>query len=70
LINDSVRARQSSLMRAQQIAEFALYDGDPALINSELDELLAITGEQITNAVDKFLNTENRALLDVVTVEQ
>jgi predicted Zn-dependent peptidase len=70
LINDSVRARQSSLIRAQQIAEFALYDGDPALINSELDELLAITGEQIKNAVDKFLNTENRALLDVVTVEK
>lgn len=70
LVNDSVRARQSSLIRAQQIAEFALYDGDPALINTELDELLAITGEQIKNAVGKFLNTENRALLDVVTVEK
>ena len=70
LINDSVRARQSSLIRAQQIAEFALYDGDPTLINNELEELLAITGEQIKNAVDKFLNTENRALLDVVTVEK
>jgi predicted Zn-dependent peptidase len=70
LVNDSVRARQSSLIRAQQIAEFALYDGDPALINTELDELLAVTGEQIKNAVGKFLNTENRALLDVTTVEK
>src|SRR5687767_13150100 len=43
LINDVVRMRQSSMMRAQQIAEFALYDSDATLINSELDELLSVT---------------------------
>lgn len=68
LINDSVRVRQSSMARAQHIAEFALYDGDPTLINSELDELLAITPEKIQTTVAEYLNTENRALLDVVTV--
>ncbi len=51
LLNDSVRQRQSSMSRAQQIAEYALYDGDPALINTELDELLAVTAEQIRMAV-------------------
>lgn len=66
LINDSVRMRQSSMARAQQIAEFALYDGDPALINAELEELLQISPEQIRNAVSRYLNTDNRALLDVV----
>jgi predicted Zn-dependent peptidase len=66
LINDSVRMRQSSMSRAQQIAEFALYDGDPTLINSELDELLRITPDNIRSAVGKYLNTDNRALLDVV----
>ncbi len=66
LINDTVRAYQSSLGRAQQIAEYALYDGDPTLINSELDDLLKITPEQIKDAVNKYMNTENRALLDVV----
>ena len=66
LINDSVRMRQSSMSRAQQIAEFALYDGDPTIVNTELDSLLAVTADQIRNAVGKFLNTENRALLDVV----
>jgi zinc protease len=66
LINDTVRSRQSSLDRAQEIAEYALYDGDPTLINSELDELLKITPEQIKAAVNTFLNTENRALLDIV----
>lgn len=66
LINDAVRMRQSSLSRAQNIAEFALYDKDPTLINTELDELLQITPDQIRSAVQKYLNTNNRALLDVV----
>jgi len=66
LVNDAVRTRQSSMSRAQQIAEFALYDGDPSLINNELEELLAVTPDQIREAVNKYLNTENRALLDIV----
>ena len=66
LINDAVRARQSSLARAQAIAEYALYDGDPTLVNSELEEFLRITPEQIKAAVSEYLNTENRALLNVV----
>ncbi len=67
LINDAIRSRQSAMSRAQQIAEHALYDGEPNLINTELDTLLAVNAEQIKLAVGKYLNTENRALLDVVT---
>ena len=70
LLNDTIRVRQSSMSRAQNIAEFALYDGDPSLINRELDDLLAITGEQIKENVAKFLNTENRTLLDVLTTQK
>ena len=66
LVNDCVRMRQSSMSRAQSIAEFALYDGDPTLINSDLDELLAVKAEHIRHAVGVYLNTDNRALLDVV----
>ncbi len=66
LLNDSIRHRQSSMSRAQQIAEYALYDGDPTIVNRELDELLSVTGEQIRLAAAQFLNTENRALLDIV----
>ena len=66
LLNDAVRTRQSSLARTQQIAEFALYDNDPNFFNSELDSLLKISAEQIKLAAAKFLNTDNRALLDVV----
>lgn len=70
LINDSIRSRQSSMSRAQQIAEYALYDGNPNLVNSELETLLAVSAEQIKSAVGKYLNTENRALLDVVVAEK
>jgi len=66
LINDTVRSRQSSMARAQAIAEYALYDGDPTLINSELEDLLKITSEDIKSAVNKFLKTENLALLNVI----
>jgi zinc protease len=66
LINDAVRGRQSSLFRAQQIAEFALYDGDPNLFNTELDRYLAVTAEQIKQAAGRFLNTENYATLNIV----
>ncbi len=66
LVNDSVRMRQSSMSRAQSIAEFALYDGDPTIVNRDLDALLAVTAEQIRHAVGTYLNTDNRALLDVV----
>jgi predicted Zn-dependent peptidase len=65
LLNDAVRMRQSAQSRAQQLAEFALYDGDPTIINRELDELLEITADDIRNVVAKYLNTENRSLLDV-----
>lgn len=70
MFNDAVRMRQSSMNRAQSIAEFTLYDGDPTLINSELEDLLSISSEQIRNAVAEFLNTENRSLLDVIPVGQ
>ncbi len=66
LLNDAVRMRQSSMARAQQIAEFALYDDDPTIVNRELEELLAIRPEQIRKAVSEYLDTENRSLLDVV----
>jgi zinc protease len=66
LINDEVRLRQSSMSRAQRIAEYALYDGEPSLINSEVEELLKVSAEQIREAVAKYLNTDNRAQLDIV----
>ncbi len=70
LINGEGQSRQSSLLRAQGIAEYALYDGKPSLINSEINEFLEITGEQIRGVADKYLDTDNRALLDILPPSQ
>jgi zinc protease len=66
LRNDVVRGRQSTMYRAQRLAEYALYDGDPTLIDSELDQYLAITPDQIKTAVQRYLDVENRVVLDIV----
>jgi predicted Zn-dependent peptidase len=66
LCNDMVRGRQSTMYRAQRLAEYALYDGDPLLFDSELDQYLAITPEQIRSAVERYLDVENRVVLDIV----
>lgn len=70
LINDEVRGRQTSLFRSRQLAEYIIFEGDPNLFNTELDKLLKITPEQIKAAVNKYLNTENRAELNVVPGKQ
>ncbi len=70
LFNSAVRSRQSSLFRAQQLAEFALYDNDPELFNSDLANYLKITADQIRDAVAKFLDTDNRVLLEIVPAPQ
>jgi predicted Zn-dependent peptidase len=70
LFNSSVRSRQSSLFRAQQLAEFTLYDNDPELFNSDLANYLKITADQIRDAVANFLDTDNRVLLEIVPAPQ
>lgn len=66
LRNDVVRGRQSTMYRAQRLSEYALYDGDPTLFDTELDQYLAITPEQIRDAVERYLDVENRVVLDIV----
>jgi predicted Zn-dependent peptidase len=66
LCNDVVRGRQSTMYRAQRLAEYALYDHDPMLFDSELDHYLSITPEQIRSAVERFLDVDNRVVLDIV----
>ncbi len=66
LSNDAVRGRQSTLYRAQRIAEFTLYDGDPQLFDHELDNYLRVTAEEIKEVTARYLDVENRVVLDVV----
>jgi len=66
LCNDVVRGRQSTMYRAQRLAEYTLYDNDPTLMDSELDHYLSITPEQIRSSVERFLAIDNRVVLDIV----
>ncbi len=66
MLNDSVRSRQSTLYRAQRLAEYALFDGDPALLNTELERYLRVTPEEIKRAVARYLLTDNHSLMEVV----
>jgi zinc protease len=66
LLNGAVRSRQSSQYRSQQLAEFALYDGDPELFNTDLQNYLDVTPAQIRDSVAKYLDNDNRVLLEIV----
>jgi predicted Zn-dependent peptidase len=66
LCNDAVRGRQSTMYRAQRLAEFALYDSDPHLIDSELDHYLAVTAADIKAVAARYINVDNRVVLDIV----
>jgi outer membrane biosynthesis protein TonB len=65
-----VRSRQSSLFRAQSIAEFALFDNDPNLFNTELNRYMQVTPAQMKEAVTRLLLTDNRVLLEIVPAPQ
>jgi predicted Zn-dependent peptidase len=66
LLNDAVRSRQSTLFRAQRLAEYTLYDGDPHHFNTEVEHYLAVTPEQIREAVRRYLLTDNHSVMEVV----
>ncbi len=66
LCNDAVRGRQSTMYRAQRLAEFALYDSDPRLFDKELDHFLGVTASQIQGATARYLLGEDRVILDII----
>ena len=70
LFNGALRSRQTSLYRAEQLAEFALYDGDPELFNTDLRKYLEVTADQIKDVLARHLDTDNRVLLDIVPSPQ
>jgi zinc protease len=61
----TIREMQSSLGRARALAQYAIRDGNPELINTELDALLAVTPEQVQAAAKKYLVPARRAVLEI-----
>ena len=56
---------QTAMGRALALAEHTMFDGDPSIINTEIDRYLAVTPDQIRDAARKYLGTANRSVLFV-----
>jgi predicted Zn-dependent peptidase len=56
---------QTALGRALALGEFAMFDGDPSLINSELDRYLAVTGDQVQVVARRYFVHANTAVLNI-----
>ena len=45
------------------LACFTLFDDEPQLVNTILDDFLAVTREDVQRAAERFLRKENRAIV-------
>jgi predicted Zn-dependent peptidase len=61
-----INGLQSSLSRATSIGQYAVYYGDPNLINTRLDKVSAVTREDVQRVANKYLAPTNRTV--VITV--
>ena len=59
---------QTALGRALALAEFTMFDGDPSLINAEIDRFLAVTAEQVRDVARRYLVPANTAVLSIRAV--
>jgi predicted Zn-dependent peptidase len=54
---------QTALGRALALAECTMFDGDPSLVNTEIDRYLAVTADQVREVARRHLGTANRSVL-------
>ncbi|HEX8709457.1 MAG TPA: pitrilysin family protein [Pyrinomonadaceae bacterium] len=54
---------QSSLSRAISIGQYAVFYGDPNLINTRLDKVEAVTKEDVLRVANKYLAATNRSVV-------
>jgi zinc protease len=57
---------QTALGRARLLGQFEIFDGNPSLINSELEKFLAVTPAQIQAVAKKYLAADKRSVLQIV----
>lgn len=57
---------QTPLGRAMELAYHTLFDGDPALINTELQRYMDVTIDEIQQVARRFLITNNRTVLHIL----
>ncbi|MGI8991594.1 MAG: M16 family metallopeptidase [Bryobacteraceae bacterium] len=56
---------QSALNRAQLLGKYEILDGDPSMINTEMDKFLAVTPDRIQAAARKYLVASQRDVLEI-----
>jgi zinc protease len=54
---------QSSLSRAINLTQFAIYYNDPGLINARLDKVSAVTKDDVQRVANKYLRDANRTVV-------
>lgn len=54
---------QSSLSRAINLTQYAIYYNDPNLINERLDKVAAVTKEDVQRVANKYLRETNRTVV-------
>lgn len=57
--------QESMLGRAIAIADYAMFQGDPNLINTEMSRYMAVTPEQIQAVAKKYFTQENRTVVEI-----
>ena len=60
-----IKELQSTMNRARALGQYAVTDGDPGLINTELDAMTAVTAAQVQAAAKKYLTPDRRAVLEI-----
>jgi predicted Zn-dependent peptidase len=59
------QAVTSSLQRAIQLGEYALFYNDPNLINTRIDRVLKVTAADVQRVAQKYLTKDNRSVIIV-----
>jgi zinc protease len=66
LRSSRIRQLQSSHARAALLGKYELLDGNPDYINTEMNDFLAVTHQQIQAAAKKYFAPEKQTVLDIV----
>jgi len=66
LRSDQITSLQSSLHRAQLLGRYEILDGKPELINTNLDNFLAVTSAEIQSVAKNYLTPERRTVLQIL----
>jgi predicted Zn-dependent peptidase len=57
---------QTSLNRAQLLAQYELLDGAPELVSTELEEFTKVTPARVRDVARKYLTPDKRVMLEIV----